>query len=154
MHTFVLVLISERAYLLCMPPTFLPWRLCLSVLANYGAKSSLGLPTAIPFAQEFTGIGSCWSDMSLRNKIFHWGCTALSSYSMESTTRVPLNEARHHSDNRGSAFHPFLSPLASMILAGMQYTGSKSTRPGYPKRDRPIEASRSTTLTPRRVLFV
>jgi hypothetical protein len=74
---------------------------------------------------------------------------------MENTTstRVPLNEARHHTDLRGSAFHPFRSPLASMILAGIQYTGSKSTRPGYPKRDRPIDEPHSTTLIPGQVWF-
>lgn len=44
----------------------------------------------------------------------------------------------------GRASHSFRSPLASMRLAGMQYTGSRSSNPGYPSNDRPsnIQGSR------------
>ena len=37
------------------------------------------------------------------------------------------------------AFHPFLRPIFSMMLAGMQYTGSRSVNAGYPNNDKPIE---------------
>jgi hypothetical protein len=36
-----------------------------------------------------------------------------------------------------SAVHDFFNPFASITLAGMQYTGSRSTSPGYPKSESP-----------------
>src|SRR5258708_7313002 len=45
---------------------------------------------------------------------------------------------RHgHTSRRGRAFQLFLSPMRSMRLAGIQYTGSRSSNPGYPSRERP-----------------
>lgn len=38
---------------------------------------------------------------------------------------------------RGKACQSLRKPFASINLAGMQYTGSKSTSPGYPRIDRP-----------------
>jgi len=41
---------------------------------------------------------------------------------------------------RSSAFHSFFNPILAIRSAGMQYTGSRSTRPGYPSRDSPEKA--------------
>ena len=72
---------------------------------------------------------------------FHTPAETVPSYCDVGSTNTTESTSYHQYgaqfDLRGRAFHPFLRPLASMMLAGMQYTGSKSTNPGYPRSERP-----------------
>lgn len=44
----------------------------------------------------------------------------------------------HNAVRRGSPIHPVRSPRRSTSAAGMQYTGSRSARPGYPRIESPV----------------
>src|SRR5258708_34587577 len=52
-------------------------------------------------------------------------------------TCLQYGDRHGHTSRRGRAFQLFLSPMRSMRLAGIQYTGSRSSNPGYPSRERP-----------------
>jgi hypothetical protein len=66
--------------------------------------------------------------------------SAFSSYRIPTVQYSPL--LKHCQLNYAfllsNAFQPFRRPFLSIIAAGIQYTGSRSTKPGWPKMDSPM----------------
>ena len=68
----------------------------------------------------------------------HVQCTMHFENLIHSFITLSKDHSVNHSTFLGSAFHPFLNPSFSITFAGIQYTGSKSSSPGYPSNDNPI----------------